>query len=341
MKTIKKAICPLALLFVMGFTINAQEVKLGSDKVKAIDSNQIKVKIEEKANNDSWFLIMNSQNLKKAEPLAPGIISSDKVEYGGGISEKFKEIYFTINDSSWQSSYAAFSKFKNNRLVSRDTVRFAGKTMQGGDVHLSPDQNSLFIASRFSKDSIRNDGNIWMASREGDGWSKAKMLPSSINSELGEYSASQTKSGNLYFTRFSEESHGDIYVSKFINGEYQEAEKLPQTVNSNFIECDSWVSPDESFILYVRKSEDGFADSYGMFDIYISFNINGKWCEAKNLGKDYNTRFVEGSPSLTHDYKYLIFTSNRTSKDVSVFDGSIDVYIQEFNLEKIKSKFSF
>ncbi|NAS29893.1 hypothetical protein GTQ40_02815 [Flavobacteriaceae bacterium R38] len=290
------------------------------------------------ANKDTWFLINNSYNLKKAEPLAPGIISSSKIEYGGNISDKYKEIYFTINDTSWKSSYAAVSKFKNNKLISRDTVRYAGKTMQGGDAHLSPDGDRLFIASKFNKDTTKNDGNIWVATRQDNGWSNAKMLPPAINTELGEYSPSQTNSGNIYFTRFSEETHGDIYISKFINGKYQKAIRLPESVNSKFIECDSWVSPDESFILYVRRSEDGFKDSYGFFDIYISFNVNGKWTEAQNLGKQYNTEFTEGSPSVTHDSKYILYTSNRKSKDPKKFDGSLDIYIQEFDLEKIKSK---
>ncbi|MDC6364876.1 MULTISPECIES: TolB family protein [Flavobacteriaceae] len=290
------------------------------------------------ANKGTWFLTNNSNNLEQAEPLAPGIISSSKIEYGGNISDKYKEIYFTVNDTSWKSSYAAVSKFKNNKLISRDTVRFAGKTMQGGDAHLSPDGDRLFIASRLSKDTTVNDGNIWVATRNKKGWSKAEKLPSTINTALGEYSPSQASSGNIYFTRFTEETHGDIYVSKFINGKYQEAIRLPESVNSKFIECDSWVSPDESFILFVRRTEDGFNDGYGFFDVYISFNENGNWSEAQNLGKDYNTKFTEGSPSITPDSKYILYTSNRKSKDPKKFDGSLDIYIQEFELEKIKSK---
>lgn len=295
---------------------------------------------QKNTNNKSWFLVHNSSDIQKSVPLAPEIISSKYIEYGGNISEKYKEVYFTINDANWRSSYAAVSKFKNNKLISRDTVKFAGKTMQGGDAHLSPDGDKLFIASKFNKDTTRNDGNIWVANRTKKGWSKAEKLSSAINTELGEYSPSQTNSGNIYFTRFHEKTHGDIYVSKFINGKYQQAQRLPETVNSKFIECDSWVSPDESFILFARRSEDGFKDSYGHFDIYISFNVGGKWSEAKNLGKDYNTKFVEGSPSLTHNFKYILYTSNRKSENPKAFDGSLDIYIQKFDLGKVKSKLS-
>lgn len=287
---------------------------------------------------DVWYLADNSKKLEKAQPLSPGIVSSSQIEYGGNISEKYKEIYFTINDASWKSSYAAVSKFKNNQLTTRDTVKYDGKVMQGGDAHLSPNGNKLFIASKYNVDSTKNDGNIWVANRTKKGWSEAIKLPSTINTELGEYSPSQTSSGNIYFTRFSEETHGDIYVSKLKNGTYQEATRLPGTVNSKFIEADSWVSPDESFILFVRKSEDGFKNSFGFYDIYISFHQNGKWSEAKNLGGKYNTKYTEGSPSLTHDYKHILFTSNRKSKDPKKFDGNLDIYIQEFDLEKIKSQ---
>ncbi|WP_104734864.1 TolB-like translocation protein [Hanstruepera ponticola] len=292
-------------------------------------------------NNNEWYLTHNSNKIEESVPLAPGIISSNQIEYGGNISQKYKEIYFTVNDSSWKSSYPVVSKFTNNKLTTRDTVRFAEKKMQGGDTHISPDGDRLFFASRFNIDTTQNDGNIWVANRTQNGWSKAKKLPQAINSELGEYSPSQTNSGNIYFTRFSEETHGDIYVSKLINGSYQEAVRLPKTVNSKFIECDSWVSPDESFILFVRRSEDGFEDSYGFYDMYISFNTNGKWSQAKNLGGAYNTKFTEGSPSLTHDLKHILYTSNRKSKDPKTFDGSLDIYIQKFDLENVKSKLSF
>lgn len=296
---------------------------------------------QENGNNNEWYLTHNSNKIEESVPLAPGIISSNQIEYGGNISEKYKEIYFTINDTSWNSSYASFSKFENNKLTMRDTVRFAGKTFQGGDAHLSPDGNKLYIASKVNSDTIRNDGNIWVANREKNGWSKVEKLPKTINTELGEFSPSQTNSGNIYFTRFSEETHGDIYVSKLIDGEYQEAIKLPETVNSKFIECDSWVSPDESFILFVRRSEDGFEDSYGFYDMYISFYTNGKWSQAKNLGGAYNTKFTEGSPSLTHDLKYILYTSNRASENPNTFDGTLDIYIQKFDLKNVKSKLSF
>jgi len=293
---------------------------------------------QKNTNDKAWYLINHSTEIQEAVPFAPGIISSSQIEYGGNISEKYKEVYFTINDASWKSSYAAYSKLENNQLTTRDTVKFAGKAMQGGDAHLSPDGDRLFIASRFSNNNTTNDGNIWMAKRTKNGWSNAEKLPETINTELGEYSPSQTNSGNIYFTRFSEETHGDIYVSKFIDGVYQEAIRLPETVNSKFMEADSWVSPDESFVLFARRSEDGFKDSHGFFDIYISFNNNGQWSEAKNLGKEYNTKFTEGSPSLTHDFKYILFTSNRKSENPKTFDGTLDIYIQKFDIEKFKLK---
>ena len=66
------------------------------------------------------------------------------------------------------------------------------------------------------------------------------------------------------------------------------------------------------------------AETYGtrgVEDLYVAFNIDGKWSEPKNLGTTINTQFQELSPSLSADSKTLYFSSNGMKGS-----GSFDVY---------------
>ena len=45
------------------------------------------------------------------------------------------------------------------------------------------------------------------------------------------------------------------------------------------------ISPDESYIIYDVEVTSGYGDN----DLYISFNKNGNWTEAINLGPQVNT----------------------------------------------------
>lgn len=120
-------------------------------------------------------------------------------------------------------------------------------------------------------DDSRKDGNVWRSKRVGDKWDNAEMLPKEINSRLSEYYPIVTNSGNLYFSRENEETSYDIYVAKFINGKYQLAESLPEYINTDLLESDAYISPDESYMIFVRMyAEDGL----GVSDLYISFNKN-------------------------------------------------------------------
>ncbi|HLY68356.1 MAG TPA: hypothetical protein VKR53_01430, partial [Puia sp.] len=114
--------------------------------------------------------------------------------------------------------------------------------------------------------------------------------------------------GNLYF--YSNKVTGSgIYCSKFEDGKYAKPEKLDSTINKkNTSSIDDCISTDEKFIIFASY---GRPDSKGGGDLYISFNINGGWSEAVNLGEPINSYAREFCPSITPDGKYLFFTSTR------------------------------
>ncbi len=58
-------------------------------------------------------------------------------------------------------------------------------------------------------------------------------------------------------------------------------------------------------------ARDGYADSYGVTDIYISYKYDKKWTVPENCGEIVNSEQFDFSPRLHPDGKLLFFSSNR------------------------------
>ena len=123
-----------------------------------------------------------------------------------------------------------------------------------------------------------------------------------------------------------------MYVSKYLEGRYQKPIPLPKQINSDKLEGDAYVSPDESFLIFAGFERE---QNLGKSDLFITFNKNGNWSEPLWLGEQVNSEGYDGSPFVTEDGKYLIFTSSRGSTDDKIY---FNHYIVKFSPEKWKSK---
>jgi hypothetical protein len=56
-------------------------------------------------------------------------------------------------------------------------------------------------------------------------------------------------------------------------------------------------------------------DGLGGFDLYISYNRNGQWTKAQNLGAPINSAVDELSPRISPDGKYFFWASARSAID--------------------------
>lgn len=87
--------------------------------------------------------------------------------------------------------------------------------------------------------------------------------------------------GNLYFSQRINNGNWDIYISKLVNGVYQEPEKLPASINSAMNEQHFFIAPDESYILFDVENP----NPWEIFGIYVSFHIeDGSWTNRVNIG---------------------------------------------------------
>lgn len=116
-----------------------------------------------------------------------------------------------------------------------------------------------------------------------------------------------SENGNLYFTSGEQGDKPEdwvIYNSVNEDGQYASVKRMGNEINftGKYI-AHPYISPDESYIIYDGEGTEGYGDN----DLYISFNNNGKWTEAVNMGPQVNTDQTEMCPSVSPDGKYLFF----------------------------------
>jgi tetratricopeptide (TPR) repeat protein len=159
-------------------------------------------------------------------------------------------------------------------------------------------------------DDTRADDNIWTIEWTGDGWAEPTALPAPANSEYGEAYPTATTDGTVYFFswRRPDTRAYDIYRSRFVDGEYKEAERLDWPINTDYSELDPYVAPDESFLIFGSGRPGG----YGSSDNYICFRRDdGTWTAPANLGPKLNSPSGDICANGSSDGKYLFFSSGR------------------------------
>lgn len=192
---------------------------------------------------------------------------------------------------------------------------------------LSPDGNTLYFTVGNHPKNIggkKDPGDIWISKRNGKGWTDPIHGGSIINDRA--YNAVAGMSGNGR--------------QLFLHGHYDPARGVAKTqgISVSNIEGNSWSRPVNISIPYYQNksgmlngtitsdnsifvfSADTYG-SYGVDDLYVSLNNDGKWSEPKNLGRTINTQSQELCPFISSDGKTLYFSSNgRKGK------GSFDIY---------------
>lgn len=152
----------------------------------------------------------------------------------------------------------------------------------------------------------KEDLDIWYVGKTSDGYSNPINIGAPINTENNETDPSIANSGNLYFIGSGYENNiglGDIYVSKFVIGEYTEPENLGAAVNSAHHEISPCISPDESYIIF---SSDRPYPGQGL-NLFVSFKKKDEsWTDAVALGQSIVSGFA-WHPFITADGRSIIY----------------------------------
>jgi hypothetical protein len=89
------------------------------------------------------------------------------------------------------------------------------------------------------------------------------------------------------------------------DGSFAEPVNVGLHINSEFGTGDTFVAPDESYLILSSRRPGGSGNG----DLFVSFREeDGRWGEPINLGKSINTDQHEFCPMVTPDGKYLFFS---------------------------------
>ncbi|MEP2990454.1 MAG: alpha/beta hydrolase-fold protein [Parasphingorhabdus sp.] len=229
------------------------------------------------------------------EAFAPGLVSTERWEYGGVFSPDMKEFYLLKDDENEQTSFVVF-QYESGEWRDSPISRRVGQPF------ISPDGETMHLGKRYKE-------------RTESGWSEIKNLGGEFE-DIRVMRLTASAKGTYYFDEAGTDGDGRIRYSRLVDGKRETPRLASEVINTGTWLAHPFIAPDESYILWDGRKEGGFGSS----DIYVSFRQqDGSWGDAINLGDKINTDAWEASASVTPDGKFLFF--HRT-----VSEGNVDIF---------------
>ena len=256
----------------------------------------------------------SSSPLPEPVVFGAGVISTGDDESHPAFTPDGRTLYFLKNTPNFGHWTIVVSRFERGRWSTPEVAPFSGQ-YSDADPFITPDGQRFFFISRRPVDGKqKEDNDIWMMEKKGDGWGEPQHLGPTINSEANEWFPTVANNGTLYFgsERPGGQGSADIWRAPLIQGKYGEAENLGPPVNSRAGEFEPLIAPDESFLIFAAA---GRAGGLGAFDLYVSWRQEGVWTQPRNLGEGINSSGWDFAPKLSPDGRYFFFASNRSFAD--------------------------
>jgi ankyrin repeat protein len=243
---------------------------------------------------------------------APDIVSTHTFMHGTIVfspdgTEAFWNAGLPVVDAGYSYGLIVTSRLENGRWTLPEPAPFSQPRI-GDDVpFFHPDGSKLFFISH-------RDGegeHIWWVDKTPDGWSEPHRIEGGPNTKGTHWQFSVAADGSIYFNSGDPGGlgAGDLYLSRFANGRYEDPVNIGAPVNSELDESAPFIAPDQSYLLFMRLRA---PDAIGFVDLYVSFrNADGSWTEPRNLGSPVNSRSNEICPIVSPDGRYLFFNSFR------------------------------
>ncbi len=256
-----------------------------------------------------------------------GELTGDARLFNITFSPSGDELFFSYNKSTPEGTGPDYEirhmRREGDVWLEPETAWFSG-TYSDCDLTFSPSGDRIFFASALRPHPVTGpEMDIYMLVRSEDGWSEPIHLGNEVNTEYGEVHASLARSGNLYFRSNRPGGHGDddIWRARWVDGAFTDVRNLGSAINTEFMETDCFVAPDESYLLYnTVRPEHGTKPQ-----IYVSFlRADGSWTTGQSLGSGVNCESGTLGSVVSPDGKVLFYKS-RCSGEVRIHWVSTEI----------------
>ena len=236
---------------------------------------------------------------------SPNVISTGDLHSSVYFSPEGTEVYYTRLFSNGNKSGVLCRKKENNKW---SEPRVIPNTEEALTPFISIDGKRLFCSLGY---------DLYVMTKHNDKWGSPVSLGQKINFQKRQDGIYESSKGTIFYTAMFGKSDG-IYSAEFKNGKYQSPVKLDLGLYDQTTTGYSYISPDESYLIFQSRIEGGI----GASDLYIMFKTdNDSWTKPINMGNKINTKDSESFPNVSPDGKYLFFNSNRISEVNSKVPG--------------------
>lgn len=244
--------------------------------------------------------------------LGEGIVSTGGFESHPAFTPDGRTLYFVKSSPAFTDWTIYVTQQTDGRWSPSKVAPFSGKH-RDADPFISADGKLLyFISDRSVDGKPKDDMDIWVVERtKGGDWGEPRNLGAPVNTQASEWLPRLAANGTLHFGSDRPGGLGktDLYRARSAGGKFVEPQNLGPAINSAADEYEGCIAADESFLVFMAA---GRPDDLGGGDLYISYQENGKWTTAKNLGPKINGPGLEISLYVSPDGKYFFFSSARS-----------------------------
>jgi Tol biopolymer transport system component len=286
------------------------------------------------------FSVVSLADENQSELFAPGVISTEAVDFCSSFSSDLNEVYFVRSSDQWgkrKSHHSIyFSSRKDGRWQEPSVASFSGE-FNDSDPHLTDDGKTLYFISTRPSEAAHESADIWRVRRApGGSWGIPERLGDHINSDQSEYGPTITKQGDLYFAsdRGGGYGQGDIYKAEQQGAEFLPPVNLGRVINGPKGEWNLEISDDGEVLIFEASGREENRSSFG--DLYISFQkINSRnenaWSTPQNI-IEINTTGSDLCPEMVHKGSQLFYSSSQ-----ALSNGWVNIY--QVNFESLLRKY--
>ncbi len=301
------------------------QVYNGDNKEEWIERNEKRIK----ECRDSKDLIRNPMgglvlNIKR--------INSEYMDHSPVITEDEKTIFFTSRrpksekdideyGRSYEDIYVAEKNDKGIWMEAKNIGTVVNTDNHDATIGVSFDGKTLYTYQGEHK-----GGDIFVAHKEGDTWTKPKPMPKPINSKYHEVAISFFPDGKTaYFVSDRPGGHGkkDIWETKLqADGSYSDPVPLSDVINTPYNERSVFIHKSGKIMYFSSEGH----KTMGGYDIFrTEMDDEGNWMEPVNMGYPINTPGDDVTFVTSPDDKRGYFASLKLNSK-----GEYDIYTYIF-----------